>query len=251
MKLAIGFVFAKGNAMKKYILILISLMGCASFAASEKKEFDAAGLSGVLLSNISGNVVISSTQGPKAIVLANKGVFAAECKMIIERVVDTLVVKVERTSSSAQCAVDFQLLVPNDVDVDLTVNYGNTTVRGIQGELEFIVGSGNITADGIFKKIDGESGSGNVDVTGLVGGGRVRTGSGGVDLTFVVSSLSGELDLRTGSGNATIAFPKGTKIKTTFAAGSGQLINELGDAPDAAFKVSMRAGSGNLNIKSF
>jgi hypothetical protein len=46
-------------------------------------------------------------------------------------------------------------------------------------------------------------------------------------------------------------FPKGTKVKTSYKAGSGEMSNELGDNPEAAFKVSMKAGSGDLKIKSY
>ena len=46
-------------------------------------------------------------------------------------------------------------------------------------------------------------------------------------------------------------FLKGTKVKTIYKSGSGELSNELGNNIGAAFKVSMKAGSGDLKIKSY
>lgn len=238
--------------MKKSILILISLIGCASFAASETVEFEAKGLRAVSVDNTTGNVTILTTDGPKATVVATKHKFSDACRMTVDRAGNRLVIKVENTSNNYyECHVEFQVAVPKEVDLNLVIGSGNLLVNDTQGELAFRVGSSNVLADGTFKKIDGRTGSGNVEVKGLTGGGEVRTGSGEIDLTYVVSSLDGDLDLRTGSGNAIISFPKGSKVKTTFKAGSGELSNELGDDPAATFKVSMTAGSGNLKIKSF
>lgn len=242
--------------MKKYTLALISLVCCSALAAptSESKDFESKGLSGVFVENTSGKVIVSSVDGAKSTVAATKNKFSDKCKMTIDRSGNKLVIKVEKTSSffsTEECDVDFQINVAKTVDLDLAVGSGNLTVKGIQGDLVFKVGSGDIFADGAFKKIDGKSGSGKVAIKGLTGGGELKTGSGEIDLTYAVSSLKGELDLKTGSGDVTIMFPKGTKIKTSYKAGSGEMSNELGDNPKAAFKVSMKAGSGDLKIKSY
>lgn len=240
--------------MKRYTLALISLVCCLAFAAPESKVFESKGLIGVSVENTSGKVVISSTEDAKVTVVATKNKFSDKCKMTVERSGNKLVIKVEKTSSffsTEVCDVDFQVNVPKAVDLDLAAGSGDLTVNGIQGDLTFIVGSGDILANGTFKKIDGKSGSGNIAIKGLTGGGELKTGSGEIDLTYLVSSLNGELDLKSGSGDAMILFPKGTKVKTSYKTGSGELSNELGDYPEAAFKISMKAGSGDLKIKSY
>jgi DUF4097 and DUF4098 domain-containing protein YvlB len=97
--------------------------------------------------------------------------------------------------------------------------------------------------------LEGKSGSGNISIKGLTAGGDLKTGSGEVSLVYKVPPAIGELSIKTGSGNVEILFPKSAKIRTSFSAGSGELINELGDSPNSKFKVSMTAGSGNLHIK--
>ncbi len=242
--------------MRKYTLALICLLSSSVFAAPapEFKEFESKGMSDVLVENTSGKVVITSMDGAKATVIATKNQFSDNCKMTLIRSGNKLVIKLERTSnfvSLEECDVDFQVNVPKTVDLDLATGSGNLTVKGIHGDLAFKVGSGDISAEGIFKKIDGKSGSGKVGVKGLTGGGELKVGSGEINLTYAVSSLKGELDLKTGSSDATILFPKGTKVKTSYEAGMGELSNELGNNPAAVFKVSMEAGSGDLNIKTY
>jgi DUF4097 and DUF4098 domain-containing protein YvlB len=241
--------------MKQYTAVLFCLMGFSAFAAaSELKEFEAKGLTRVSVENTSGQVSISATDGAKASVVATKIKFSDQCKMTLNRSDNRLMIKVEKTSgllSKGECEVDFQVKVPKAVDLDLITGSGNLTIQGIQGDLVFKLGSGDVSANGRFRNIDGKSGSGRIALKGLIGGGELKTGSGDIDLSFATASLKGEFDLKTGSGNATVQFPKGAKVKTSFEAGSGGLSNELGDHPDAPFKLSMKAGSGNLKIGSY
>ncbi len=242
--------------MRKYNSILIGLVCCSVFAApmQETKDIAANGLKSVLVENNVGKVVVNATDSEKATVVTTKNKFSDNCKITIDRAGTQLVIKVKNTGglfSTDKCDIDLQVSVPKDVDLDLKVGTGNITVNGTQGEFAFKVGSGSIVADGSFKKIDGATGSGKIAVKGLVGGGKLKSGSGEIDLTYIEKSLTGELDLKVGSGNVSILFPKGAKVKTSFKAGLGELTNELGDNANAAFKVSMEAGSGNLKIKSY
>ncbi len=220
----------------------------------ETKEFEAKGLNSVLVENNAGKVAVTATDSQNATVVTTNNKVSDKCKITMDRSGTKLIIKVKSTNSlfsNNQCDVDFQVNVPTAVDLDLIVGSGNITVNGIQGDLTFKVGSGDISADGSFKKIDGVTGSGKIVLKGLAGGGKLKSGSGEIDLTYGVNSLVGELDLKIGSGNASILFPKGTKLKTSFKAGVGELSNGLGESTGAAFKVSMEAGSGNLKIKSY
>ena len=93
------------------------------------------------------------------------------------------------------------------------------------------------------------AGSGSIDVSGLTGDADLKTGSGDLNVTYKSTPQKGELDIKTGSGDATVFFPSAMKVLTDFKSGSGRIYNELGDFSKASFKVSMKAGSGNLKIK--
>lgn len=246
--------------MKYFILFLflVALSSHATWAASETQEFDSKNLTEVVVENTSGKVFISEDSGPKATVLITKKQFSDQCKVTTDRTSgkggNKLILKVEQISNSP-CEVDFDIKVSKAVNLDLMIGSGNFVIKGIQGALAFKIGSGDLVADGLFKTVTGRSGSGDVEIKGLAGGGELQTGSGDVNLTFADSgvgkTLAGKMDLRTGSGNAEILFPKGTKIKTRFFAGSGHFTNELGDDPGAKFHLSMKAGAGDLKVRSY
>ncbi len=233
-------------------LVLFAVFSFSSFAA-ETTEFDSKDINDVEIEITSGNVTLTAVEGAKATVVATKNKFNEKCRMKIEKQGDTLVIDVERvnTLSLDDCDVNFDVKVPKVVDVEVTIGTGFLSITGIKGDLDYTIGRGNVLADGTFEKIEGKTGSGDVAIKGLTGGGDVKMGSGKVDLTFATADLKGNIDLKTGAGDATLLFPKGTKVKTDFRAGTGDLTNELGDNPKADFRVSMKSGTGDLNVKTY
>jgi len=240
--------------MKNWFLALTCLLPVSAFAGSEKSEFDAQGLDEVVIENISGNITINASDDKKATVTVTKRKFSEKCHLSVERVASKISVKVSKETiwpSLDSCDVDLDFKVPKIVSVDLAAGSSDVKISGLQGNLNFKLGSGDVVADGVFKSVKGKSGSGDIEIKGLTGGGDFRTGSGDIDLKFASKPKPGELDIRTGSGDAVLHFPKGSIVKTKFAAGSGELTNELGDTPQSPFVVSMKAGSGDLKVKTY
>jgi DUF4097 and DUF4098 domain-containing protein YvlB len=237
--------------MKKLLLFVIVAVGTAAFAAAETKTFDSKGLKELSVHNPAGKLTIVAKEGPSAKVSANKRKFDDGCKLTWERKGDSLDVHIKESGFSSQCEVDLEVTLPKTVNLELQLGYGKVSVQGTEGELEYKVGSGDISAKGSFPKIDGKLGNGKVDVAGLTGGGEVQSGNGTIELTFARAPLKGEIEVKTGNGNATLKFPKATKLKTEFNSGLGKYSSDLGEKDDADFKVSMKSGTGSLNIKSY
>lgn len=235
--------------MKTLIVAMIAL-GLSGLANAESKEFDLGGISEVEVNNGSGDISITAVNSGKATVTATKKQFGEHCKLTIEKKGKTLFVGVEKTGVfKDECEVDFDITAPKAAMLDLDSGSGDIKVKGTSGDLNFNIGSGDIDVDAEVKKLDGKTGSGDVSIKGLTTGGNLKTGSGEINLVYDVAPALGELDIKTGSGGAEIVFPKNATIRASFMAGSGLLINELGDTPDSKFKISMKAGSGNLHIK--
>jgi DUF4097 and DUF4098 domain-containing protein YvlB len=242
-----------GVKMKKLILVISCLVVQTALAASETKEFDTKDMTELSIENQSGKIKISSLENSKASVTATKNKFSEKCTMTLEKKGMKLVVKVEKTNSLSveECDVDFDIKVPKGVDTEITQGMGSINISGLHGTLEFKLGLGDIMADGSFKKVDGKSGSGKVELKGLSGPGELKTGKGDILLSFNKILSKGEFEIKSGMGDATVLFPKGSKIKSSFKAGSGDLSNELGDSADADFKISMKTGMGSLKIKAY
>lgn len=217
------------------------------------KEIDAKGLNELILKNRAGSAVVSSTTGAKAKVVAVKKRFSPTCKLTIERVGTRLIVENKQTGfvNSDDCEVQFQIDVPKLIQLDLSQGSGDLRVKEIDGALKFNLGSGQMKADGRFTKIDGHTGSGGAKIWGLEGGGSLATGSGDFDINFAKAPVSGALDINIASGNATVSFPKASRVHTEFTSVSGTLDNKLGDTADAGFRLSMKAASGNLTVKGY
>lgn len=230
--------------------IVIIALGLSSLANAETKEFDLVDISKVKFNNGSGDVSITAVDSGKATVTATKRQFGEHCKLTIDKRGNTLFVEVEKTGVfKDHCKVDFNITAPKTATLSLNSGNGDIKVKGTSGDLSFSVGSGSVDVDAEVKKLEGKSGSGDLSIKGLTSGGTLKTGSGKINLVYNVAPTLGELDIKTGSGDAEIVLPKTAKVRTSFTAGSGELTNELGDTPDSKFKISMKTGSGDLHIK--
>ncbi|MFN8369563.1 MAG: hypothetical protein U0T83_02935 [Bacteriovoracaceae bacterium] len=241
--------------MTKYTLILINLISWSLLAAPESQEFDSKGLNEIWLENVTGKINVSgSVENLKTIVTATKNKFSDNCKMSIERSGNNLIIKVERSNKSVpaeECDVDFDLKVPRLVNLDITSISGNLTSDNTKGDIVFNMGNGNIVTTAKIKKLEGILANGNIIAKSLIGSSDVQVDNGDVNLTYGYGEepLTGELEIKTNKGNATVKFPQGTKIQAKLTS-KGDLINEMGNTENAPFKVSMKSTSGNLKIKS-
>lgn len=251
--------------MKPLISLFVFTFAIAAHAANpgpqaETIDFDTADLQEVRVENTSGNVLITTGDAPKASVKTTKKKFTDNCKLTVEKTGKKLSAIVGRAKilSTETCDVDIEVRLPKAAQngkkplaLELQVGSGEISITQITAELEFKIGSGTVSAEGSFAEIDGLTGSGNVTIKGLTGAGSVKTGSGDISLQWAKAPAKGEVDLKVGSGNAVLLFPKGSKLKSSFTAASGELTNEIGDTPKSEFKVKMTAGSGNLGIKTY
>jgi len=245
----------KGAHMKIHQIIfgIVVLLSEIAFADPVIHEFDAKGLSSLVVENPSGTIQISAMDGSKAKVSATKVKFGEKCSMIIEKDGNSvLTVKVKNKSllGGEDCQVNFDVRVPKAINLDVKNGSGAVAIHGISGALDFKNGSGDLSADGTFNKLNAMTGSGSLTIKGLVSGGELKSGSGNLSLSFKDKKLSGELNLVTGSGSVTLQFLKGTQIRTQATIGSGELKNQLGETPNAPFSVNAVVGSGNLEIKA-
>jgi len=117
---------------------------------------------------------------------------------------------------------------------------GSTELTDIGGAAEARTGSGSIHARGIGGAFTGSTGSGQIEVAQTARGDvAASTGSGSVEL----KGVDGAARVRTGSGSVTIdGKPTGAWDLET---GSGSVHARL--APEAAFTIDARAGSGGVS----
>lgn len=251
------------------LVVLSALYSSTTLATVETQEFEAAGLKTLTLKNLSGDAEISVSENNKAVVSAEKVDFEKACSLKIGQTGSELNIEVEKTGwfNKARCKVHFKIQVPKAIAMNLKSGSGNIEVTGTKGPISFRIGSGDVEIDAEVSELEGATGSGNVDATGNIGSTQLKSGSGTINLTGLTGDTDlktgsgnltityksaiqkGALSIKTGSGDATVVVPSEMKVLTDFKAGSGRIYNELGDTSDAGFKISMKAGSGDLKIQ--
>lgn len=218
---------------------------------TETKEFESKSIKSVLIENSSGLVKVVGGSSAKASVTAEKVKFEKMCSLEIKQKGDVLSARVRNAGivNTGECQVNLTLNVPSLVKLSVKSGSGDLDVSGTKGQVDYKIGSGNVHIDSTVEKLNGKSGSGETDIKGLTGSATIAAGSGSINLTYPIAPATGDLDIKTGSGTATVFLPGDTKVMTSTAVGSGTTHNDLGDTKDAKFKVSFKAGSGDLNIK--
>lgn len=216
--------------------------------AQSPVSFDAAQVRRVEARLGAARLTVTGTDDATATVEVKKLKGSAACRVDVRLAGDLLQI-IETETPRAGCEHQVSARVPHRIDADLAVGAGMMKLSATDGGLKLSVGSGNMEADVIATRLTARGGSGDVRVRGLTGLAEVTTGSGNIELTWNRAPAEGEIVLRAGSGNATLNFPSGARLRTAFAAGSGRLINEVGDTPGAKLVVSGKFGSGDLRLR--
>lgn len=200
----------------------------------------------------SGKVKVTGADATAAKVSVNKKRYDERCKLVIKQRGDLLFIELaSRSLYTARCEADFDITVPQSIDLAFKDGSGDISVEGTAGTISAEMGSGQLNVKGKVLDFRGRTGSGDVKVDGLEDSASVRTGSGHVHLVYQKTPKQGEVKINSGSGDAVVLFPKRTKVKTKFSAGTGVLKNLLGDTPSADITVTMKSGSGDLMVGKF
>ncbi len=146
----------------------------------------------------------------------------------------------------------------------LETRSGNVTMEKLQGTIEVCTGSGNIKGEDIQGSLKATAGSGNITLEDFSGKGQVEAGSGNVKMEAL--AVTGDLSLTTGSGNIRLELPRESSFDFQAETGSGNIDTDFdkalsynkkgnnaegsvsGDNAASAFKVKMKAGSGNVRV---
>ena len=166
------------------------------------------------------------------------------------------------------CSAGFAVSAPARVDVvarsgsgkvdlgafagksDVRTGSGAIEVHGATGELALRSGGGTVSGDaGGQRRIDVETGSGGVDLRELTGAVSARSGGGFVSLLWAAAPPSGDVDVRTGSGDFTAILPASARLLISFKSGSGKLSSDFVSDARAPLRLTFRSGSGSAEIK--
>lgn len=235
----------------RIIIILAALFSINLQASTELKEFSAKDIVRLEVGNQIGKIKITGEATDKIAVTAEKIKFGSRCVLSIKQSAKVIEVESGNKSffSDGDCEVNLTVVVPKKIDLELKNSRGQIEVTGTSGKVEVKVASGSVDIKSEVQDFEAKAGSGNIEVQGLLGNANVKIGAGDVKLVYAKDPGKGEVDIKSGAGDATLFFPPKMKIHSKVLMGSGESYNEVGDFKDAKFLISFKAGSGSLNIK--
>jgi DUF4097 and DUF4098 domain-containing protein YvlB len=232
------------------LLIILSLIGVSTFA--NMKEFEMTN-GQFKLANGAGDTTVKGTDGSKVKVSFEKKKWDKKCSLDFKKTKGELKVTVKNDKSwfsSGGCEVDFTVELPRKINLDIGTGAGDAIVKDVIGNLTFKTGSGDLNVETSFvKNINGKLGSGDVVLKGSFKVVDIRTGSGDLMAAYSKLEKDSSLDVRTGSGDTMITLPSKSTTDVDFKSGVGQLKNKTmyGENPD--LKISVKTGSGDLEVR--
>lgn len=148
--------------------------------------------------------------------------------------------------------------------VDIEATSGNLRVNRISADSAFLTAkSGNISVGELAGKAEVSAGSGNVTVTEFKGKGTVTTKSGNIKVE--ADEIEGDMFLEAGSGNMKLMLPEGLSFALEINTGSGNIHTDFDNSisynkdgnhasgvvgAEPIGKISLKAGSGNVSLKT-
>ena len=220
-------------------------------ATTETKDFSAKDIVRLEIDNQIGQIKIEGRDTDKISITADKIKFGSKCLLSFKQSEKVIEIVNNKKSffSDADCEVNFLVIIPKKLNLELKNSRGRIEIEGTSGRLEVKVASGDVIVHSEVESLEAKAGSGNIEVHGLTGNANVKIGSGDVKLVYSKDPGKGEIDIKAGSGDATLFFPPKMRVHSKALVGSGDSYSDIGDFQDAKFLISFKAGSGTLNIK--
>jgi hypothetical protein len=138
-------------------------------------------------------------------------------------------------------AVDIEILVPDDTQVDVSDGAGNVRINGVRGGIRAFSGAGNVRVEGATGPVSLETGAGQIDYEGEPEGDcTFQNGAGSITLRLP-SDVNANVELTTGVGNIDLGgFDVDGQVSRT------EVDGVIGTGEDAT--IDAHAGAGSITL---
>jgi hypothetical protein len=218
--------------MKKYMLAAMLLAGTLGVTAQTKSDkepyatnrFADAKVSNLIVETTGGNITVSGTHSPGAIVEVyinqnnrrGKALLSKEeTKQKLDEEYDmnisyannkiTAIAKRKQNDKDwnreNSLSVSFKVSVPENTATELRTSGGNITLSTLTGIQHFSTSGGNLKLDNLGGQITGKTSGGNITIKNLKDEIDLSTSGGNID----AENTSGKIKLRTSGGNLTLS----------------------------------------------
>ncbi|WP_337060096.1 DUF4097 family beta strand repeat-containing protein [Kineococcus sp. G2] len=145
------------------------------------------------------------------------------------------------------CEVDWELTVPEGLDLDLRTGTGDQELTGSFGAVTSRAGTGDVRWDGASGgPLDVETGTGDLDVRGQVASLRARAGTG--DVEAWLDSAPTAVEVTTGTGDATVRVPTDGTYAVDVSTGFGDEVVEVPVDTTSGRRIAVRTSTGDASV---
>lgn len=196
------------------------------------QDYPATGVHSFEISHTEGNVTLSGGDDKNIHIKANKISGDDACVTQIQTIGNAFFVKTDRSVfGDFDCRVNINALIPKGLSIKGNMGAANTTLEGLEGNIELHVGAGSVL--------------GNVATKTTL----LEVGAGKVDLTWTQSLTQGSIDVKNGAGDVNFQFPQGMVIDAHLKQGLGFITNSVQNSPSSQFKINGKVGFGRIQLQ--
>lgn len=147
------------------------------------------------------------------------------------------------------CSVDYEIVVPRDLHVDVVAQNGTVAVSGIEAPVEARADNGRIELDDVTGSVVASSDNGRVIGTGLTSADvDARSDNGRVELTFVAAPETVFASSQNGSVEVAVPDVDGD-YAVDAQTDNGSRNIEITSDPTSSRTISMRSDNGSVTVR--
>ncbi|HVB61016.1 MAG TPA: DUF4097 family beta strand repeat-containing protein [Ktedonobacteraceae bacterium] len=230
------------------VVIVLIIAGLAALATNWRvvtipmptRTFQIVEHARLVINNGSGSVIIRRGNEGMISVAATKrasgiGIDAERMQINYTQQGDTLDISSHMAWSLLQFglrAVDFEITVPSNCDIQLQNGSGRVAVQETSGSIRVRTGGGGVQARDLQGQIMMKTGGGRIEASGLQGQIAMTTGGGSIE----AQNLQGQIAMKTGGSHIILGNTRGQLIATT---GGGRI-----EVSQAALSGESSVGTG-------
>lgn len=223
------------------------------FSKVEEASWDGVGLHTVTVDNPLGNVRVSAWDEPRVqltlTVRAKTQRTLDEVSVALDQAPGELRWRTQHPGSKrARWTVAYELKVPVQMNLKLTVGAGGIAVEGLVGEFDIDLGAGQLELSELDGALKLDVGAGEAHISGFTGENvQVDMGVGEFSFKARPAAFFDAFQLDLGTGEATL---HGVRARTTsLDVGTGQI--NLGLPRDADYNATLEVDIGEIQVDGF
>ena len=251
-------------------VILLIYATVADAAVTQEQEIEESlpsdGVSIVVVKAVSGSVTVSSWERAEVLVKAHKRVkadsdekaqeYADKIKVEVQRIEDRIEIETQQSLlpsllSGADVSVDYDISVPEDINLDIENTDGSIYVTGNRGSEKISTIDGNIELKDIAGSVSARTIDGDIHVEALFDAeSSFGTTNGSIDIC-IGDDFSVPISAHTISGDINITIPAGFSANIEASALTGQVSCDFpvdGTAKERSMRGSIFGGGPLLKL---